>query len=108
MSLYNAVALDHPDYDISSNTPDKEYLNKGNVTRVSIVVRNYLMFIKCDKETADKVLIACTMLGFCQTIQQENGFPTNVSRMGNTKVTYKQRRKFARVFAISTNKIGEV
>ena len=26
--FYNALAFDHPDYDISSRTPDKEYLNK--------------------------------------------------------------------------------
>ena len=26
--FYNTLAFDHPDYDISSRTPDKEYLNK--------------------------------------------------------------------------------
>ena len=26
--FYNTLAFDHPDYDISSSTPDKEYLNK--------------------------------------------------------------------------------
>ena len=26
--VYNTLAFDHPDYDISSRTPDKEYLNK--------------------------------------------------------------------------------
>ena len=26
--FYNALTFDHPDYDISSRTPDKEYLNK--------------------------------------------------------------------------------
>ena len=26
--FYNTLAFDHPDYDISSCTPDKEYLNK--------------------------------------------------------------------------------
>ena len=28
--FYNILAFDHPDYDISSHTPDKEHLNKGH------------------------------------------------------------------------------
>ena len=31
-----------------------------------------------------------------------------VSRMGNTKATYIQQREFGTVFAINTNKRGEV
>ena len=29
--FYNALAFDHPDYDISSSTSDKEYLNKVHI-----------------------------------------------------------------------------
>ena len=44
--------------------------------RISIIVKNCLIFMKCDKETIGRVLIACMMLGFYQTICQENGFLT--------------------------------
>ena len=59
---------------------------------ISIVVKNSLIFMKCNKEAIGRVLIACMMLGFYQTIRQENGFLTRslymyVPRMGNTKVT---------------------
>ena len=70
------------------------------------------MFMKCNKETIGRVLIACMMLGFYQTILQEMvSLPEvykYVSRMGNTKATYIQQREFGTVFAINTNKRGEV
>ena len=79
--FYNALAFDHPDYDISSRTPDKEYLNKvyrlaTGGYKILIVMKNSLMFMKCGKETIGRVLIVCMMLGFYQTILQENGFLT--------------------------------
>ena len=79
--FYNTLAFDHRDYDISSSTPDKEYLKKvhrlatGGM-RISIVVKNCLIFMKCDKETIGRVLIACMMFDFYQIICQENGFLT--------------------------------
>ena len=82
--FYNTLAFDHPDYDISSSTPDKEYLKKCidlqlEGIRISIVVKNCLIFMKCDKETTGRVLIACMMLGLYQTIRLENGFLTRSS-----------------------------
>ena len=82
--FYNTLAFDHPVYDISSSTPDKEYLKKCTDLqlegmRISIVVKNCLMFMKCDKETIGRVLIACMMRGFYQTIRLENGFFTRSS-----------------------------
>ena len=79
--FYNIFAFDHPDYDISSSTPDKEYLKKCTDLqlegiRISVVVKNCLIFIKCDKGIIVRVLIACMMLDFCQTIRQKNGFLT--------------------------------
>ena len=75
-AFYNTLAFDHPDYDISSGTPDKEYLNK--VHRLATggckdINRSEELF---DKETIGRVLIACMMLGFCQPILQENDFLT--------------------------------
>ena len=35
-----------------------------------------LIFMKCDKETIGRVLIACIVPVFYQTINQENGFRT--------------------------------
>ena len=55
--------------------------------------------MKCDKETIGRVLIACMMLGFYQTIRREN-----VSRMGTPKVTYIQEREFGTVLLIHTNR----
>ena len=56
--------------------------------------------------------MACMILGFYQTIRQENGSLQDVykyvSRMGNTKVTYIKQREFGTVFAINTNKRGEL
>ena len=77
----NTLAFDHPDYDILSSAPDKKYLKKVHGLqlkgiRISIVAKNCLILIKCDKETIGKVLIACMMLGFYPTIRQENGFLT--------------------------------
>ena len=77
--FYNTLTFDHPDYDISSSTPDKEYLK--NCTdlqlegiRISIVVKNCLIFMKYNNETTGRVLIACMMLGLSQIIRLENGF----------------------------------
>ena len=57
--------------------------------RISIVVKNCLIFMKCDKETIGRVLIVYMMLGFYQTICQENGFLTRGLSVffenGNTK-----------------------
>ena len=79
--FYNIFAFDHPDYDISSSTPDKEYLKKCTDLqlegiRLSVVVKNCLIFIKCDKGIIVRVPIARMMLGFYQTIRQKNGFLT--------------------------------
>ena len=79
--FYNTFAFDHPDYDISSSTPDKEYLKKCtdlqlDDIRISIVVKNCLIFMKCDKGIIVRALIACMMLDFYQTIRQKNGFLT--------------------------------
>ena len=56
--------------------------------------------------------MTCMMLGFYQTICQENGFLQEVfkyvSRMGNTKATHIQQREFGTVFTINTNKRGEI
>ena len=70
--FYNTLVFDHPDYDISSSTPGLQL--EGIM--ISVVVKNCLIFMKCDKETIGRVLIACMMLGFYQTICQENGFLT--------------------------------
>ena len=72
--FYNTLAFDHPDYDISSSTPDKEYLKK--VHRLATGGYNCLIFMKCDKEAIGRVLIACMMLGFYQTMHQESGLLT--------------------------------
>ena len=49
----NALAFDHPDNDISSSTPDKEYLRKCadsqlECIKISTEVKNCLIFMKCD------------------------------------------------------------
>ena len=107
--FYNALAFDHPYYNISSSTPGKDYLNKMHRlatwgTRMSVIVKNCLM-MECGKETIGRVLV-CMMLAFYQTVCQE--VYKYVSGMGNTKVTYIQQREFRTVFAINTNKMGEV
>ena len=75
--FYNTLVFDHPDYDISSNTAGKEHLNKVHrfaTRRYKDISRSEELFVymKCDKETIGKVLIACMMVGFYQTIPQEN------------------------------------
>ena len=50
----NILAFDHPDCNISSSKPDREYLKKCtdfqlDGTRISILVKNCLIFMKCDK-----------------------------------------------------------
>ena len=72
--FYNTLTFDHPDYDILSSIPNKEYLK--NVHRLEAGGYNCLIFMKCDKETIGRVLIACMMLGFYQTMRQENGLRT--------------------------------
>ena len=78
--FYNTLAFDHPDCDVSSSTPDREYLKKVHSLAIGeykdIVVKNCLIFLKCNKETIGRVLIACMMLGFYRIIYQENGFLT--------------------------------
>ena len=63
-------------------------------TRISIVLKNFLIFIKRNKETIGRVLIACMMLSFYQEIRQGNDFLEKVymyfSSMGNTKDTFIQ------------------
>ena len=46
--FYNTLAFDHPDYDISSSTPDKEYLNK-----VHRLATGGYKDINCSKELID-------------------------------------------------------
>ena len=46
--FYNTLAFDHPDYDISSSTPDKEYLN--NVHRLAT---GEYKAISCSEELFD-------------------------------------------------------
>ena len=61
--------------------------------------------MECGKETVGRVLV-CMMLAFYQTVYQE--VYKYVSGMGNAKFTYIQQREFRTVFAINTNKMGEV
>ena len=75
--FYNTLVFDQPNYDISSSTPDKEYLNK--VHRLATV--GYKDINSSEElfdvyETIGRVLIACMMLGFYYTIRQENGLLT--------------------------------
>ena len=79
--FYNTLAFDHPNYNILSSTPDKEYLKKCTDLqlegiRISIIVKNCLIFMKWDKKTIGRVLIACMVLGFYRKMRQENGFLT--------------------------------
>ena len=71
--FYNTLAFDNLDYNISSSTPDKEYLKKCthlqlDDIRISTVVKNCLIYMKCNKETIVRVLIASMIVGFYQTI----------------------------------------
>ena len=98
--FYNTLAFDNLDYNISSSTPDKEYLKKCthlqlDDIRISTVVKNCLIYMKCNKETIVRVLIASMIVGFYQTIclvslQEVYNY---VSRMGTPKVTYIQQKK---------------
>ena len=72
--IYNTLTFDNPYYYILSSTPDKEYLKK--VHRLATGGSNCLIFMKCDKEALGRVLIACMMLGFYQTMHQESGLLT--------------------------------
>ena len=61
--FYNTLTFDHLNYDISSSTPNKEYLKTGTDLqlegiRISVVVKNCLIFMKCNKETIGRVMIA--------------------------------------------------
>ena len=114
--FYNTLAFDHPDYDISSSTPDKEYLKKVHFQLegigISIVVKNCLIFMKCHKETIGRVLIAYIMLRFYQTyarkmvsLQETYKY---VLRMGTPKITCIQQREFGTVLSIHTNRRFEV
>ena len=80
--FYKPLAFDH--LDISSSKPYKEYLKK--VHRLATggykdINRNeeLLDIYKMRQETIGRVLIACMMLGFYQTIRLENGFLTRSS-----------------------------
>ena len=73
--FYNTLAFDHPDYDISSSTPDKKYLNKVHrlatggykgISHSEELFDIYEMREKNSWEGADSVYDA----------RHENGFPT--------------------------------
>ena len=103
--FYNKLAFDHPDYDISLSTPGNEYLNK--VHRLATAVyKNCLIFMQCDQETnwegADSVYDTWLL----SNNTPRKWFP--YKKFINIKITYIQQREFRTVFAINTNKRGEV
>ena len=51
-----------------------------------MVVKNCLAFMKYDKETIWRVLIVCILLGFYQTICQENDFLTRNSELEHQRL----------------------
>ena len=115
--LYKALAFCHTNYEILSNTPDEEHnqnkLHRLATGRYKIINCSEKLFyvFKMWKETIGNVLMMCTMLAFSRTICLENGFTTICmfpEWEHNSGVMYIPQRKFGRVFAISTNKKGEV
>ena len=111
------MAFDHPDNDILSNTPDKEYLNKvhrlatggyKDINRSEELFDIYEMQQRNNWEDADSVydawLLSNNMPRKCFSYKKIYKY---VSRMGNTKVTYVQQREFGTVLIINTNKEGK-
>ena len=85
--FYNTLAFDHPDYDISSSAPGKEYLQKvhrlatGGYKDINLSEELFNIYEMRQRDNWEA--------GFYQTIRQENGFLTRslqvCSQNGNTE-----------------------
>ena len=116
--FYNTLVFDHPDYNISSSKPDKEDLNKvyrlvtggykdSNCSEELFDV--YEMRQRNNWEGADSVCDAWLLSN--NTPRKWFPYKKFISMFPEwetQKVTYIQQRKFGTVFAVKTNKKGEV
>ena len=112
--FYNTLAFDHPDYDISSSTLDKEYLKKvhrlatggyNDISRSEELFNIYEMQQRNNWEGADSVYDAWILSNNTpkKMVSLQDVYKY-VSRMGTPKVTYIQKTEFGTVLSIHTNR----
>ena len=97
---FNTLAFDHPDYNISSSTPDKEYPDKvqrlatggyKDISRIEELFDIYEMRQRNHWEGADSMYDAWLLsINTPKKMVSLQKVYIYVSRMGNTKVTYIQ------------------
>ena len=114
----NTLAFDHPDYDISSRTPNKEYLNKvhrlatggyKDVTRSRELIDIYEMRHRSNWEGADSVYDVWLL----SNNTPKKWFPykkfiSTFPQWETQRLLIYNKENFGTVFPINTNKRGEV